>query len=271
MSDSLRRGFRLRSSRRTVTLAACAAVIAALLAVAALAPLPVVIVAPGLTADVLGADKGTPVITVTGAPVRRTSGQLRLVTIEATSPQASVHFGDVWHAWFDKGQAAMPRDAVYPSGGSVQEIEKVNQREMADSQTAATAAALKEMGLSPAKVKVTLRLADVGGPSAGLLFTLGIIDKVDGDGHGGDLTGGRAIAGTGTIDASGRVGAVGGVPLKEQAARRDGATVFLVPRAECADAKAQLPSGLKLIPVTTLDNALSALSALRTAHPTPTC
>ena len=90
-------------------------------------------------------------------------------------------------------------------------------------------------------MKVSLQLADVGGPSAGLLFTLGIIDKIDGDGHGGDLTGGRTIAGTGTIDASGKVGAVGGVPLKEQAARRDGATVFLVPRAECSDATAGLP------------------------------
>lgn len=271
MSDSLRRGFRLRSSRRSVTLAACAAVIAALLLVAAFAPLPVVIVAPGLTADVLGADKGTPVITVTGAPVRRTSGQLRLVTIEATAPNASVHLSDVWHAWFATNQAAMPRDAVYPSGGSVKEIEKVNQKEMTDSQAAATTAALHEMGLSPAKVQVTLRLADVGGPSAGLLFTLGIIDKVDGDGRGGDLTGGRTIAGTGTIDASGKVGAVGGVPLKEQAARRDGATVFLVPRAECADAKAELPGGLKLVPVTTLDGALSALSALRSGRPTPVC
>jgi PDZ domain-containing protein len=111
----------------------------------------------------------------------------------------------------------------------------------------------------------------VGGPSAGLLFTLGIIDKVDGDGSGGDLTGGRVIAGTGTIDASGKVGAVGGVPLKEQAARRDGATVFIVPQDECSDAKAELPSGLKLIPVTTLDGALSALSALRSGQPTPTC
>ncbi|WP_405582107.1 S16 family serine protease [Streptomyces sp. NBC_01190] len=258
-------------SRRSLALAACAAVVAALLAVAAFVPLPVSIVLPGPTTDVLGTDHGAPVITVTGTPVRRTSGQLRLVTISATEPNAAVHFSDVARAWFNTKQAAMPREAVYPTGGSVKEIQQANTKEMVQSQDAATAAALKRLKLSPAKVKVTLRLADVGGPSAGLLFTLGIIDKVAGDGHGGDLTGGRVIAGTGTIDAAGRVGAVGGVPLKEQSARRDGATVFLVPRDECSDAKAELPRGLKLIPVTTLDGALSALAAVRSGSATPSC
>ncbi|WUH93341.1 hypothetical protein OG900_26650 [Streptomyces sp. NBC_00433] len=258
-------------SRRSLTLAVCAAVVAALLVVAAFAPLPVTIVAPGLTANVLGADKGTQIITISGTPVRATSGQLRLVTIAATPPNASVHFIDVAKAWFRTNQAAMPRDSVFPHGGSVKANDKANLKEMADSQAAATGAALGHLGLSPAKVKVELHLADVGGPSAGLLFTLGIIDKIQGDGHGGDLTGGRVIAGTGTIDARGNVGAVGGVPLKEQAARKDGATVFLVPRAECSDATALLPGGLRLIPVETLDGTLAALADLRAGKQTPTC
>lgn len=258
-------------SRRSVTLALCAAVVAVLLAVAAFAPLPVTIVEPGLTANVLGTDKGTAVITVSGTPTRTTSGQLRMVTIQATSPDASVHFADVVEAWFDDDRAAMPRDSVYPGGGSVKEIEKANLKEMTDSQEAASSAALKHLGLSPAQVEIGLHLADVGGPSAGLLFTLGIIDKIDGNGRGGDLTGGRTIAGTGTITAAGKVGAVGGVPLKELAARRDGATVFLVPRGECADAKVQLPAGLQLIPVDDLDGALAALAALNAGQKTPAC
>jgi PDZ domain-containing protein len=258
-------------SRRSTAVAVCAAVVAVLLAVAAFAPLPVSIVAPGPTADVLGADKGTRIITVTGTPVRKSTGELRMVTVSATAPNAPVHFADVWHAWFENDQAAMPRDSVYPGGGSVREIEKANLKEMTASQEAATAAALRHLGLSPSQVHVTLRLADVGGPSAGLLFTLGIIDTIDGDGRGGDLTGGRVIAGTGTIDASGKVGAVGGVPLKEQAARRDGATVFLVPRDECAEAEAELPDGLRLIPVRTLDGALAALAALNAGRPVPSC
>lgn len=258
-------------SRRSVTLAACAAVVAALLAVAAFAPLPVTIVAPGDTANVLGSYKGTEVITITGAPLRRTSGQLRMVTIQATAPDASVHFTDVARAWFRDDRAAMPREAVFPHGDSVEANSKANLKEMAESQDAATTAALDHLHLSPSKVTVELHLADVGGPSAGLLFTLGIIDKIAGDGRGGDLSGGRVIAGTGTIDARGKVGAVGGVPLKEKAARQDGATVFLVPRAECADATAQLPSGLRLIPVETLDGALSALDALAAGRKTPAC
>lgn len=233
-----------------------------LLGTAAFAPLPFTVARPGMTANVLGENKGEPVITISGAESRRTRGQLRMTTIEATGPQASVGLGDVIDGWLSSDQAVMPRDAVYPTGETVEEIEEYNQAEMKESQDTATEAALAHLGEDPGDIKVTLRLADVGGPSAGLLFSLGIIDKLGGGGSGGDLTGGRVIAGTGTIDASGTVGAVGGVPLKTQAARRDGATVFLVPQAECADAKAELPKGLRLIPVKTLNGAVNALTAL---------
>jgi PDZ domain-containing protein len=246
-------------------------IVAALLAVAALAPLPVSIVVPGLTADVLGSRNGTPVITITGTTVRRPSGQLRMTTIAATQPNAVIRLPKVVQAWFAEDEAAMPREAIYPSGGSVQQIERHNRQEMTQSQDAATSAALRYLGLSSSKVKVRLTLADVGGPSAGLMFTLGIIDKIQGNRSGGDLTGGRRIAGTGTITASGVVGAVGGVPLKEQAAQRDGATVFLVPRSECSDAEAELPSGLRLVPVTTLSSALSALKELDNGGQVPSC
>jgi len=234
----------------------------ALLAAAAFAPLPFSVAQPGMTANVLGDNQGTPVITISGAPVRDTSGQLRMTTIEATGPDAHVKLGDVLDGWFRTDQAIMPRDAVYPSGESTKEIERHNTEQMKDSQDAATQAALAYLKLGEDDVEVTLKLADVGGPSAGLLFSLGIVDKLDGDGAGGDLTGGRTIAGTGTIDAGGKVGAVGGVALKTQAARRDGATVFLVPKDECSDAKSELPKGLRLVPVTTLKGAVSALVAL---------
>nr|WP_202468984.1 S16 family serine protease [Streptomyces sp. SID2888] len=233
-----------------------------LLATAVFAPLPFTVAQPGMTANVLGANRGAPVITISGAPTRSTAGQLRMTTIEATSPDTDVSLADVIHGWFRTDRAVLPRDSVYPSGNSLKEIERHNSEQMRQSQDAATQAALKYLRLGDKNVKVSLKLADVGGPSAGLLFTLGIIDKLDGDGSGGDLTGGRTVAGTGTIDASGKVGPVGGVALKTQAARRDGATVFLVPRAECADAKAELPKGLRLIPVTTLNNAVDALVAL---------
>ncbi|MBJ6632769.1 S16 family serine protease [Streptomyces sp. I5] len=247
---------------RPQALAVCAAPAAALLATAVLAPLPFSVAQPGLTADVLGENKGQQVITISGAPVRETTGQLRMTTIEATSPDTRVSLPQVIDSWFSTAEAVMPRDAVYPSGDDVQEIEQFNRKQMKESQDEATRAALTYLGRENQGIDVTLKLADVGGPSAGLLFSLGIVDKLDGDGSGGDLTGGRVVAGTGTIDAEGRVGAVGGVPLKTQAAKRDGATVFLVPRDECAEAKAEQPQGLRLVPVTTLEGAVDALVAL---------
>nr|WP_196789753.1 S16 family serine protease [Streptomyces caniscabiei] len=243
-----------------------------LLVTVALAPLPFTVAQPGMTANVLGENKGEPVITISGAQARRTSGQLRMTTIEATGPDARVGLGDVLDGWFRTDQAVMPREAVYPSGDTTEEIQEHNEAEMKESQDTATEAALAYLGEDSGDVRVTLRLADVGGPSAGLLFSLGIVDKLDGDGSGGDLTGGRVIAGTGTIDTSGKVGPVGGVALKTQAARRDGATVFLVPEAECSDAKTELPKGLRLIPVTTLKGAVGSLVALETGKGSvPSC
>ncbi len=262
---------RLLRLPRPVALVVCAVPVVGLFAVALLAPLPFVVAQPGLTADVLGERDGKPVITVAGAPTRPTAGQLRMTTIQATGPSTTVNLPELLDHWFDSSRAVMPKEAVYSSGGTDKEIEQHNLEEMAKSQSAAAEAALGYLHKDPKDVKVDLNLADVGGPSAGLLFSLGIVDKLDGDGSGGDLTGGRTIAGTGTIAANGEVGAVGGVPLKTQAARRDGATVFLVPKAECSDAQSELPEGLRLVPVTSLTDAVNALRALNRGEDAPSC
>ncbi|AXK33167.1 hypothetical protein DVA86_11425 [Streptomyces armeniacus] len=259
-------------ARRRRTLAVCAVPVAALLAVAVFAPLPYSVAQPGLTANVIGEYKGEPVIAVSGKEqVRETEGELLMTTIAATSPDASVRLPDVVRDWFAKDRAVMPRDSVYPVGDNPAEVREHNEAEMRESQNVAVRAALRELRMSPDDVRVKLNLADVGGPSAGLFFTLGIIDKLDGDGRGGDLTGGRTIAGTGTIEANGEIGPVGGVPLKTQAAKRDGATVFLVPKDECADAQANTPKGLRLVPVATLDGALDALKSLKDGGKVPSC
>ncbi|MCX5412238.1 MULTISPECIES: S16 family serine protease [unclassified Streptomyces] len=260
----------LRLSRPR-TLALCALPVLALFGTAAFAPLPFTVAQPGTTADVLGDSKGTPVITIKGAPTRTPEGELRMTTILATAPTADIGIADVVDSWFRTDRAVMPRDSVYPSGESEKEIEQHNLQDMKESQNVAVDAALNYLDKKPGSVDITLRLADVGGPSAGLFFSLGIIDKLDGDGSGGDLTGGRTVAGTGTIEADGAVGAVGGVSLKTQAARRDGATVFLVPKAECKQAEAERPDGLRLIPVTTLKGAVSSLRALDQGGKVPSC
>lgn len=255
----------------------CAAPTAGLFAVAAFAPLPYAVAQPGVTADVLGDHGGDPVITVRaedgaqGPRAEGDGGKLLMTTIAATTPETDVGLNEVVRGWLARDRAVMPKEAVYSTGDSPKEIREHNTAQMEKSQSAAVQAALSQLRLSTDEVDVTLRLEDIGGPSAGLLFALGVIEKLDGDGRGGALTGGRTIAGTGTITATGEVGPVGGVPLKTQAAKRDGATVFLVPRAECDEAKAELPEGLRLVPAETLQGTLDALKALNDEGDVPTC
>ncbi|MCA1711696.1 MAG: PDZ domain-containing protein [Actinobacteria bacterium] len=116
-------------------------------------------------------------------------------------------------------------------------------------------------------VKVTISLRDVGGPSAGLMFALGILDKLEP----GSLTNGRFIAGTGTIDGEGAVGPIGGIQQKLIGARSKGAEVFLVPAANCAEALSGPPKGLKLVKVATLKGALAELRKLQTGGATTPC
>lgn len=117
-------------------------------------------------------------------------------------------------------------------------------------------------------VKVNIRLQNVGGPSAGLMFSLAIVDRLTP----GKLTGGRFVAGTGTMDPKGDVGAIGGITQKMIAAKREGATVFLTPAANCAEARETAPDDLRLVKVETLDDAVTALEALRRGKgAVPTC
>lgn len=114
---------------------------------------------------------------------------------------------------------------------------------------------------------VSINLKDVGGPSAGLMFTLGIIDTLTP----GQLNGGRHIAGTGTIDDKGTVGPIGGIQQKVVAARHDGATIFLTPSDNCVAAKQNRPAGLTLVRVATLTQALDRLASIRASHVVATC
>jgi len=104
---------------------------------------------------------------------------------------------------------------------------------------------------------VSINVVDIGGPSAGLAMTLGVIDTLGG----GHLTGGHKVAATGTMDASGDVGDVGGVAQKTVAVENAGATIFLVPPQEYGAARSKDRPGLKIYAVSTLDQALRVLAA----------
>jgi PDZ domain-containing protein len=114
---------------------------------------------------------------------------------------------------------------------------------------------------------ITISVGDIGGPSAGMMFALGIIDKLTRL----NLTGGKFIAGTGEITASGQVQPIGGIQQKMVGARNAGATVFLTPASNCADTKGAVPAGLRLVKVSTLTQAVDYLEDLRAGQPVPSC
>jgi PDZ domain-containing protein len=121
--------------------------------------------------------------------------------------------------------------------------------------------------VEPRTGDIRISLGDIGGPSAGLMFALAVVDKLSP----GELTGGRFVAGTGAIDATGDVSPIGGIPFKMHAAHDAGATVFLVPDENCAEAAATAPGGLQLVRVTGLADAVRQLDALDDGAPAAAC
>ncbi|MFJ2502451.1 PDZ domain-containing protein [Microbacterium sp. NPDC087592] len=108
------------------------------------------------------------------------------------------------------------------------------------------------------EIDVTIQLDNVGGPSAGMMFALGIIDTLTE----GELNGGENVAGTGTIDAAGTVGPIGGIRQKLYGARDAGAEYFLAPEANCDEVVGHVPDGLQVIRTATLDESLAALEVI---------
>jgi len=118
-----------------------------------------------------------------------------------------------------------------------------------------------------AEFPIVFTLQDVGGPSAGMMFALAIIDKLTPE----DLTDGGHVAGTGTIDPAGQVGPIGGIRQKLAGARGSGATLFLMPQVHCEEAAGYIPDGLTVVPVETLQDSLDALAAWRAGESLATC
>ncbi|MFA5605557.1 MAG: PDZ domain-containing protein [Leucobacter sp.] len=107
----------------------------------------------------------------------------------------------------------------------------------------------------PAEIEVALD--DIGGPSAGLIFALGIVELLSPDTRLGDTS----VFGTGTIDDRGAVGAIGGLEQKMWAASRAGGGAFLMPLDNCVDVPSTIPPGLDVFPVATLGEALESIDA----------
>ena len=114
---------------------------------------------------------------------------------------------------------------------------------------------------------VNVNVGNVGGPSAGLMLSIGIIDKLTP----GSITAGHIIAGTGTIKPDGTVGPIGGIRQKLEGASSDGAELFLMPASHCKEAAGHVPDGLTVTPVKTLAEAVSAIENWTAGKTVPAC
>ena len=345
----------LRIEPRTVTLMVAGFVTVFTLVLANTLSVPYVALRPGPVVNTLGSSADDkPLISISGHQTYPAKGQLDLTTVSLLGgPQQPIHLQEALAGWIDGTVAVVPLQDVFPPGQTQQQNEQENAREMADSQQAAAAAALTQLGIAvkstlrvtglvgsapaaavikekdeilavngtPAtdldqlravlqkakageSVQVTIRrgstqstvsarttagddgraalgvfigrgftlpftvkiqLNDIGGPSAGMMFALGIIDLLTP----GDLTAGKRIAGTGTIDDErGLVGPIGGIRQKLVGARRAGARYFLAPKDNCDEVVGHIPDGLAVVKIATLSQAERAVKEIAAGRAT---
>ena len=316
---------------------------------ALLAPTPYILESPGPAVDLLGEREGRPVLRVEGGEADPGEGTLHMTTVMVGGPPiGTTSLLDLGRGLTDPAVDVVPRELMYPTGVTSDEVGEANSAAMSDSQQTATAAALHELGREvpqrlvvqqlvpggPAEgvlragdeviaaegrpvadleavraavgaagpdpvtltvrrdgveqdlevpvaaapegapqpwqmgalietaydvpVDVELTVPDIGGPSAGLMFALTVIERLTP----GAMTGGASIAGTGTITGDGVVGPIGGIPQKVRGAAEAGATTFLAPTANCEELAGRVPEGLTVYPVDTLGQARDIVEAV---------
>lgn len=228
------------------------------LLLALFAPLPYVIIKPGPTQNVLGE-----AIKITNTKVYQRPGKLLSTTVLVSNPEAKLYGDELLINWIEGDSVVLPRSVVYPKPENNEKALQKGAQEMASSESSAIASALllfknqhPELPNRFNKSDVSISLKDTGGPSAGLIFALGLLARIDPH----DFIRGRSIAGTGTIDDAGNVGPIGGIDQKMIGAARAGARIFLLPVRNCRDVT-RVPAGLRAVPVNTLFEALALLQA----------
>ena len=226
---------------------------------ALVAPLPFAIVLPGQAQNIF--DK---IITVKNQKSYPATGRLDLMSIRVTNPNTWIIGPEIIYSWLKADEAVYPRAAIYPDGTTLESENKQAKADMVNSQDNATTAALSflrlhpEYGISADQLhikNITFDVKKTGGPSGGMIFAIGVIELLTEK----DLLHGRHVAGTGTISTDGKVGAIGGINEKIRAAQKAGATLFLAPSGNSSEI-AHTPSGIRVVIVSTLNEAVIALS-----------
>jgi PDZ domain-containing protein len=157
-------------------------------------------------------------------------------------------------------------DVTVQRGGKTEHFQIATKKTAATGNVPIIGVGVQDQYKFPFTVKFDLG-SNIGGPSAGTMFALGIIDKLTAD----DLTDGKFIAGTGEITPAGQVQAIGGIQQKMVGARNAGATIFLAPASNCSDVAGAIPSGLRVVKISTLSQAVSELQDIKEGKPAPSC
>ncbi len=338
--------------RRAMTLIVAVVLLFGLVVGAMYLPVPYLVASPGLALNTIGELEGDQVIQVEGTESYEQEGELAMVTVQyAGGPGTRMDMFTVLSAWLSPNQSVLPEEALFPPDQSMEDVNESQDLQMDDSQTAATAAALTELGIDydiesvvmgvgedmpatgtleegdvitevdgepvagqdeaveqvsgrepgdpveltvlrdgePEQFELTttddggtavvgvmigndmefpfdvdIAVGDVGGPSAGMMFSLGIMDRLTEE----SLTGGSTVAGTGTIEPNGTVGGVSGVEQKVVSAAEEGADYFFVADESCDQAMSSSASeDIDVVKVGELGDAVDALETIRDGAP----
>jgi PDZ domain-containing protein len=232
--------------------------------VALIAPMNFVLITPGPATSLF-----PKVLTIKDGPGVKSypvHGQLNLLTIYMTNPETDVYGAQVLGCWVWGDCVAMPRSDWYQDGATNEAEMKSGTKDMVQSQNVALIAALGVISRKFPNVKISkikdssikVSLENTGGPSGGLVFTLGLVDLLTPE----DLLQGRNIAGTGTIAKDGSIGAIGGVTEKILGAKKAGASILFVSQENCSE----LPSRVEGITVVAIDNIDQAIEYLKSPY-----
>jgi PDZ domain-containing protein len=224
------------------------------------APMPFAIISPGPVTNLL--DKGIKFSKDFSADqVSNPKGKLFSLSVYVSNPDTKPPGIMVLEAWLSGDSVVFPSEVVYEEGETTKSANAQGAKEMLKSEAAAAIAAanfLKKMQPDkPLNWKVSdidFVMKRVGGPSAGLAFSLALIAKLSNL----ELISGRTIAVTGTVNENGRVGSVGGMDQKLHAALNAGATIAIIPKANCGDITFA-ENGLQLMAVNNLSEAFHGL------------
>lgn len=227
---------------------------------ALVAPLPFVIVLPGSAQNIF-----EKIITVKNQKSYPATGRLDLMSIRVTNPNNWIIGPEIIYAWLRSDEAVYPHAAIYPPGATNESEKKAAAIDMTGSQSKAINAALNflrdtpNFGVAPNQLvakNIHFDVKRTGGPSGGMVFAIGVIELLTPV----DILKSRHISGTGTITSDGKVGPIGGINEKIRAAVKVGATIFLAPEGN-RDEIANVPKGIKVTIVSTLEDAIAALGA----------